>query len=340
MKRYFAVFIIIILGLVMQGCEEVRRAAYEQLAEKAPLRPGDVVISEALADNTAYAECEDGRYYDWIELYNASSSDISLAGCYVSDDELVPDKWRIPQLTIPSGGYGLIYMSDRDSAEGEELHTSFKLSSQGETVYLYSPELTELARIEIPESEENISYGLSPEGDSFGWYALPTPSEPNAGNFSDTVEGLNIGKVDIAISEYMTDNSKVLYDADCDYSDWIELRNMTGEDILLDGYSLCDSSDLSGKWYFPEGTVIPAEGYMLIFCSGKDKVDADGICHTSFKLSTEDDAIVLVTPMGFVNTISPVIELDKNVSAVLAESGEYIRCSLPTPGKENNTSSY
>lgn len=340
MKRYLTVLIIIILALLMQGCEEVREAAYDQLEEKVPLGAGDVVISEALTDNTGYAECNDGRYYDWIELYNASASDISLAGCYVSDDEMVPDKWSIPEINIPSGGYGLIYMSDRDCTDGEELHASFKLSAQGETVILYSPELEEIARLEIPQAEENISYGLSEDGTAWGWYAVPTPSEPNTGNFSDTVEGLNIGKVDIVINEYMTRNSKILYDADCDYSDWIELRNMTDEDILLDGYSLCDSSDLSGKWYFPQGIVIPAQGYMLVFCSGKDKVDADGICHTSFSLGAADDAIVLITPMGFANTAAPVIELDKNVSAVLTDSGEYIRCSLPTPGKENNTSSY
>ncbi len=339
MKRHFVVFILSAL-LLLTGCSGIKNAALDQLTHTEALYPGTVVINEAMTDNTDYAKCSDGKHYDWIELHNTSSSKIILTNCYLSDDENVPAKWLIPSLSIEAYGYALIYMSDRDCLEKDELHASFKLSSDGETVMLYSPELTELARLCIPPSEENLSYGLSEEGTGCGWYAQPTPMQPNSGAFSDTIEGLNIGRIDVVINEYMINNTKILYDADGDYSDWIELYNRTENDLSLDGYSLCDSSALDGKWYFPEGTVIPSKGYLLIFCSGKDKLDSKGFLHTSFRLSTSDDMIALLTPLGYKNSYSFVPELDKNVSAVLAADGTYLRCSMPTPGRINNTSAY
>lgn len=341
MKRYITVlFVLIFAFLYITGCSGVKETAIEMLSQTENIRPSTVVISEAMSDNTRFVKCDDGKYYDWIELKNNSQTEVVLTNCFLSDDVNEADKWLIPDLTIDAGEYAIIYMSDRNCVDGEELHASFKLSSDGESIMLFSSDFTELARLDIPPSEENLSYGISDDGITCGWYSQPTPMEANSGTFSETVEGLNIGKIDVIINEYMIDNTKILYDSDGDYSDWIELYNCTDDDIVLDGYSLCDSSDLDGKWYFPQGTVIHAGEYMLIFCSGKDKTDSKGYMHTSFRLSAADDAIVLLTPLGYVNSYAGVLELNKNVSAVLVDEGQYMRCSLPTPGKINNTSVY
>ena len=54
---------------------------------------------------------------------------------------------------------------------------------------------------------------------------------------------------DILITELMIRNHATLQDQDGDFSDWIELRNMSGADINLEGWSLTDreSRDQSGR---------------------------------------------------------------------------------------------
>lgn len=309
---------------------------FQQMASNAD----SVVINEAMSSNTQVARSADGEYYDWIELHNTGDSAVSLAGLYLSDDTAVPCKWMIPSGTIAPGGYIIVYMSDKDCAENDELHSSFKLSSKGETVLLCTGDGTEISRLRIPQSRDGISYGRDEsQPETCLWFAEPTPGGQNTGTKADTIDGLNIGKVDVVISEYMLNNSDTVYDSDSDYSDWLELHNTSNKSVDISGFALCDNSQRSGKWYFPEGTVIAPDGYLLVFCSGKDK-NAGGELHTSFRLGSDDDALVLLTPLGDTNFITAPIELDKNVSAVLSDDGSYMRCSMPTPGTVNNTSCY
>ncbi len=68
---------------------------------------------------------------DWVELYNSSTADKNIGGYKIYDDET--DKYTIPQnTTIPAGGF-LVLICD-GTATG--LHPNFKLSADGETVYL------------------------------------------------------------------------------------------------------------------------------------------------------------------------------------------------------------
>lgn len=65
-----------------------------------------LVINELMADNRTTLEdpCEEGEYPDWIELYNGSTTPISLNGLYLTDDANNPTKWRFtplqPRLTL------------------------------------------------------------------------------------------------------------------------------------------------------------------------------------------------------------------------------------------------
>ncbi len=57
-----------------------------------------LVINEFMADNERTIEdpCEAGEYPDWIELYSASDSPITLNGMYLTDDVNDPTSWQIP----------------------------------------------------------------------------------------------------------------------------------------------------------------------------------------------------------------------------------------------------
>ena len=133
----------------------------------------EVVLSELQAANKATLPDGDGDFVDWIELYNPSAEAQDLSGCYLSDDENDLRKWLIPSLTLESGEYRLIFCSKKDRTEGE-LHTNFKLSSGGDTLYLASPEGDLLWR---------ESYSGCPDGASLcfdGGESRTTPFESNA----------------------------------------------------------------------------------------------------------------------------------------------------------------
>ncbi len=65
-----------------------------------------VVINEYSCSNRDIIADQDGDYEDYIELYNNSSSAISLSGYYLTDDLTNLTKWVFPaSLSIPANGF-------------------------------------------------------------------------------------------------------------------------------------------------------------------------------------------------------------------------------------------
>lgn len=86
-------------------------------------------------------------------------------------------------------------------------------------------------------------------------------------------------------------------------NDWIEIRNTSGVAISLDGWSLSDDPTEQGKWEFPDGEVVPANGYYVVAATGLDlspATDGTTYLHTNFKLSSSGDRIILSRPDGSV----------------------------------------
>lgn len=108
------------------------------------------------------------------------------------------------------------------------------------------------------------------------------------------------GLVDLSgpiISEVMVSNGSTLPDEDGDYPDWIELHNPTGSPLDLGGLFLSDDDEDPARWTLPS-VELPAEGRIVIFASGKDRIDPAGELHTDFRLSQGDEPILLVDRDG------------------------------------------
>ena len=103
------------------------------------------------------------------------------------------------------------------------------------------------------------------------------------------------GKVDnadlglVEINEVMSSNKGSVPDETGDFPDWIEVYNNTDSPLDISGYGLTDKLISAAKWTFPEGSVLPARGYLVVFCSGDP---TRGKMHTPFKLSASDDVIL------------------------------------------------
>ncbi|MDP4625676.1 MAG: lamin tail domain-containing protein [Akkermansiaceae bacterium] len=162
---------------------------------------GDLVISEFLASNSGISLLdEDGVASDWIEIRNTGASAVPLAGYRITDDATNLSKWTFPAVSIPAGGYLVIFASSNDRAvAGSQLHTNFKLSASGEYLGLIDPSGTVLHEYSptFPTQEEDISYGIGPDGTTNGYFVSPTPGAANsvsiAGRVADTAFSVDRG---------------------------------------------------------------------------------------------------------------------------------------------------
>jgi len=152
-----------------------------------------IVINEFLASNSGGLTDEDGDAVDWIEIHNRGGSTVNLTGWSLSDDPKNPGQWMFPEVTLPSGTYLVLFASGKDRRSTDprsRLHLNFKLSQTGESLALYSPELSRTLvdgfSEPYPDQRSSFSYGRS-AGPTWHYFATPTPGAVNG---SDILTGL------------------------------------------------------------------------------------------------------------------------------------------------------
>lgn len=116
---------------------------------------------------------------------------------------------------------------------------------------------------------------------------LPTGAEHDV--FVYVVTQTNVAN-GVVINEIMAQNTSSGTDEVGDYEDWVELYNNNNYAVNLSGYHLSDDTSILNKWQFPEGTVIPANGYLIVWC---DNDATDGPLHASWKLSVSGESVSL-----------------------------------------------
>jgi hypothetical protein len=124
----------------------------------------DVRITEFMANNHATLADKDGDYSDWIELYNAGTIDANLDGWYLTDTTSLLSKWKFPPTVMPANSFLIVFASGKDLAvSGSELHTNFKLASDGGFLGLIKPDGRTIASSfypQYPKQYRDISYGI------------------------------------------------------------------------------------------------------------------------------------------------------------------------------------
>lgn len=123
-----------------------------------------VVLSEFMADNTRTLRDRDGDFSDWIELENLSSAPVNLEGWRLTDDPQHRTTWALPATHLPPGGFLIVFASGKNRRiPGEELHTSFRLSADGEYLALLTPGLAVATAFSpaFPAQLPDVAYGSS-----------------------------------------------------------------------------------------------------------------------------------------------------------------------------------
>lgn len=104
---------------------------------------------------------------------------------------------------------------------------------------------------------------------------------------------------DIVINEFLAINDSIITDEFDEYDDWLEIYNFGTETIDIGGMHLSDDLSNLSKYQIPEGdpaTIIPGGGFALVWC---DNDGGQGALHTTFKLGSDGDDVVLVKNDGF-----------------------------------------
>ncbi|HQW25444.1 MAG TPA: lamin tail domain-containing protein [Saprospiraceae bacterium] len=73
-----------------------------------------VVINEGSNKNYLSYKDEDGKYPDWIEIYNPGSDTVHLAGYSLTDDISAPSRWVFPNVSLAPGEFKVVFCSGND----------------------------------------------------------------------------------------------------------------------------------------------------------------------------------------------------------------------------------
>jgi spore coat protein CotH len=150
-----------------------------------PSTDPQLFINELMADNDFTIADEYGEYDNWVEIYNGDSQPVWLGDKYLSDNLSNPDKWQMPDLTMPPGSF-LIIWTDNDPDQGP-LHTDYKLDDEGEELGIFDSETSGYFLIDsviFGEQEIDISFGRQTDGnDPWIFFAEPTPGFSNGSYF-------------------------------------------------------------------------------------------------------------------------------------------------------------
>ena len=294
-------------------------------------------ISEIMPSNKASVTDENGGYPDWIEIWNSSDHEINLKGLGLSDDG-TSVKFLFPAVTLIPDGRVVVFCDNSNQTDvNQPFHAKFKLSSLGETVYLYDPNAYLIDSCKYPIMASDQSWALTDEGFQSVEWISPGFANTQEGHTAYR-ESITVADGSVVINEVMADPLTGLRDDDDELVDWIELYNTTDHAIQLNKFALSDNEKRPLKWRFPDDAVIPAKGYYLVLCSGKDRQDLShsGLYHTNFRISAESETIILSDSMGHVVDRVMIDNLPQDCSWGRNEYNQLTVFRNPTPTLPNN----
>ncbi|HEY5910800.1 MAG TPA: lamin tail domain-containing protein [Verrucomicrobiae bacterium] len=189
-----------------------------------------VLINEVLAHT-------DPPDYDFIELYNYSSSPVNISGCTLSDDPAT-NKFRFPSTTIiePQGFIAV-----------DETQLGFRLDAAGETIYFKDPPGTRVL--------DSFKFGAQQNGVSFGRYPDGAKDLSRLQNKTPGSSNARPRVADVVINEIMYAPF-----SGQDDDQYVELHNRTDSPVDVSRWSFEDGVGYT----VPGGVVIPAHGYLVV----------------------------------------------------------------------------
>ena len=260
-----------------------------------PLPP--LWINELQTENVTGPVDSSGSHAPWVEIFNASTSTVSLANVGLTDTYTNLSRWSFPAgTTIAPLEHFMVWLDGTSKNIGREFHANFQLSKNAGSLALayYDGGGRVLDYIDYDRIGIDRSYGSIPDGD---------PLNRRFMHFA-TPGGVNnpaLPPLSVYINEWMADNIGTIADpADGDFEDWIELYNASTNTAYLGGYFLSDQTANKTMFEIPSDYSIPPGGYLLVWADGEtgQNSPSNPDLHLNFKLSSSGDTIALFSADG------------------------------------------
>lgn len=285
-------------------------------------------VSELMVKNRATLPDEDGDFPDWLELENISEDTVDLGGWMLRDSEKKPF-WIFPELQLEPGERTLLFLSGKDLPG----HADFALS-EGETLQILTDLGAPVAELCCPEGEADVAWIPGEDG---GWESslYPTPGLPNTSESYDVLMEQRECESPLVINEVCTYNKTSRWTYMVGISDWVELQNVSDEDVSLADYYLSDDVDQRLLWQLPDLVLEPG-GYFLILCNDEGSLLGAAPLCDAFSLSSTADRVYLSSADGSLADYVSLrdIPYEGSFGRLPGENGWFF-LPQPSPGSEN-----
>ncbi len=280
----------------------------------------------------------EGSALEFLELHNHGPLPLNLSGYHFRGVNFV-----FPEGSVLAPGARLVLANDADPAAFARRYPGVwvagyfggNLSNGGERL-----ELRDRQGIPVLAVEYDDEGGWPPQADGGGAsLELADPDgDPHAPATwrASSVPGGTPGHAPsltppdpVAFSEVMADNRTTVPHQDT-FPDWVELHNPDGAPVDLSGWSLSDN-DQPRRYVLPAGTVLPAGGYLVIWCAPV-RADARGL-YSGFGLDRDGENLFLYDART--NLVDAVAFGRQFADHTLARVDGRWQAGVPTPGAPN-----
>lgn len=165
-------------------------------AGSASAQSSSIIINEICSSNIDQWVDPSFNYGGWVELYNPTSTTVSITGWYLSDEKDKPMKAKINQTTyIPP--YGLCTLWFDHYNKWSTINIDMKLDCDGASLYLSDTRGNLITSADYPVAISRCSWARTTNGgDTWSYCATPTPDRANDGS-TFASERLDAPEVDI-----------------------------------------------------------------------------------------------------------------------------------------------
>lgn len=260
-----------------------------------------------------------GAAHEFIELQNYGTREVTLGGCYFDGIEFM-----FPfGFTLGAGARVVVASNENPAAFATQYpgvsiagHFGGSLDNGGERLALKDPGGATIVAVVYDDGQDLNLWPTSPDGGGFSLEIVDPAGDPSSplnwkpSNAAKGTAGLanspRLGGVEI--SEVMAANVAAVSNAGL-FSEYVELRNTTGADIVIAGWKL---QLTSSSFIFHAGTTVPASSFLVIWLDNAS--GGTGIHAPSTQLGPEGGFVQLLNGFGAGAAVVDAVEFGAQVT--------------------------
>lgn len=284
-----------------------------------------IQISEVCSSNSSLIASDTGEFFDYIELYNYGET-INLSGFGLSNDSNNSIAYKFGDIEFKGNSYMIVFL------DGKKV--PFRLNAGGnEYLALVTWDGTVVDSLTTVKTGSNEVMLL--EGNTYSVTDNASPGYPNTEDGAKLFRnGIKDSNMSLVINEILTENGSVIADFQGEFTDIIELKNVSKSPINLSNYFISDTVSERNKCLLPDKTLAPGE-IVTVFASGKDMLTEKGEFHTNFRLSVGERVVLSIGEKNDWQEV-PICASNCSLSRIEGENGIEYQTMYATPGFENN----